>query len=222
LDFELVLLGPAIQALPYFIHIFIEMGRRGLGRERGKYELTRVDLLQDREVISVYEASSRTLNACLPETGPGHFPQDDRVTRLTVQFLTPLRLKEKGDLVTRLTFPFFSQHLIRRLSLLAAFYSGNGTDGPTNSNKEIKSAFPDADLLAAQATEIQVSKNDLYWFDWERYSRRQDASMKLGGLVGRITFSGELGPFLPYLRLGEIVNVGQATTFGLGRFQLLV
>lgn len=75
-------------------------------------------------------------------------------------------------------------------------------------------------LLAAQAAEIKVSENNLHWFDWERYSRRQDAAMKFGGLKGKTSFTGDLGPFLPYLRLGEAVNVGQATTFGLGRFCL--
>jgi len=39
-------------------------------------------------------------------------------------------------------------------------------------------------------------------------------------LLGRITFTGDLGPFMPYLRWGEAVNIGQATTFGLGRFHL--
>ena len=41
--------------------------------------------------------------------------------------------------------------------------------------------------------------------------------MKFGGLMGAITFTGHLGLFMPYLRLAEIINLGQATTFGLGR-----
>ncbi|MEW6664244.1 MAG: hypothetical protein AB1512_03340 [Thermodesulfobacteriota bacterium] len=30
---------------------------------------------------------------------------------------------------------------------------------------------------------------------------------------------GELGPFMPFLRMGEQVNVGQGTSFGLGRIK---
>lgn len=105
LEFDLVLIGPAIEALPYFIHIFMEMGRQGLGRERGKYELLRVDLLQNDAAHPVYEASTRTLRAFRPEAGPASLPEDDRAASLTLQFLTPLRLKEKGDLVARAHLP---------------------------------------------------------------------------------------------------------------------
>ncbi|HAY22292.1 MAG TPA: hypothetical protein DCY27_09015 [Desulfobacterales bacterium] len=58
----------------------------------------------------------------------------------------------------------------------------------------------------------------LHWYDWERYSYSQQERLKLGGLKGAITFAGE-GPFMPYLRLGEQVNLGQGTTFGLGRYR---
>ena len=216
LDFELALIGPAIEALPYFIHIFQEVGRRGLGRERGKYELLRVDVLQHGASRPVYESATVTLSAFAPEQEPLHFPEDNRISSVTLRFLTPLRLKEKGDLVTRLIFPLLFENLVRRFRLLAAFYSGNGT----RSGPECNPISPAVGLLSAQAAEIQVSKNDLHWFDWERYSRRQDASMKFGGLLGSITFSGNLAPFLPYLRLGEVMHLGQATTFGLGRYSL--
>jgi hypothetical protein len=35
-----------------------------------------------------------------------------------------------------------------------------------------------------------------------------------------VTFAGPLGPFLPYLRLGEQVHIGQGNTFGLGRYTI--
>lgn len=218
LEFDLALLGPAIQALPYFIHIFQEVGRRGLGRERGKYELLQVEVLQNGAALPVYEAATGALTAFAPEQGPVSLPEDDRVTSITLQFLTPLRLKEKGDLVTRLTFPLFFANLSRRLSLLAAFYGGNGVHGPAGAGAP--AVWPDFSSLMAQAPHITITANHLHWYDWERYSRRQDAVMKLGGLVGGITFRGDLGPFLPYLRLGEQVNIGQSTTSGLGRCQM--
>ncbi len=47
LTFELALIGRAIEALPYFVYTFMELGHQGLGRERGKYELASVELLRD-------------------------------------------------------------------------------------------------------------------------------------------------------------------------------
>jgi len=71
-----------------------------------------------------------------------------------------------------------------------------------------------------QAEQIQTTHDNLHWYEWERYSTRQESLMKLGGLKGEIVFEGNLAPFMPYLRLGEMVNVGQGTSFGLGRVEI--
>jgi len=71
-----------------------------------------------------------------------------------------------------------------------------------------------------QSQSITVVEDKLHWYEWERYSARQQSAMKLCGLRRKITFVGNLSPFMPYLRLGEQVNVGQGTSFGLGRIQL--
>lgn len=207
-DFDLVLLGPAIEALPHFIHIFMEIGRLGLGRERGKYELIQVDLIKNGSGLPIYEKSTNTLTNFAPECGPVYFQEDDQATSLTLEFLTPLRLKKKGDLVTSISFPFFFECLTRRLSVLAAFY---GDD----------SHLPDFASLANAANEVQVTRTRIHWFDWERYSRRQHAEMKFGGLKGRVQLMGKIGPFLPSLRLGAQVNAGEKTTFGLGRYEII-
>lgn len=207
LTFELVLVGRTIEALPYFMVIFSEMGRQGLGRTRGKYRLTRVDLLSSEGALPIYDHQSRSLRPLTKSHGPIFLPEDAQADTLTLHFLTPLRLKQKGDLVTRFSFPLFFARLAQRLSLLASFYERNPD-------------LPDLTPLISQAHLIQVAPRHLRWYDWERYSRRQDTTMKFGGLVGRVVLSGPLGPFLPYLRLGSQVNVGQETTFGLGKFQL--
>ena len=208
LEFHLVLLGPAIEALPHFIHCFIEMGRRGLGRQRGKYELLQVGLIKNGATIPGYESSTHTLTNVAPDSGPKYLPEDDQTTALTLEFLTPLRLKDKGDLVSRFSFPFFFECLSRRLSVLAAFYGDSDQ-------------LPNFASLSDAAQGVNVVQTRLCWFDWERYSRRQHAAMKFGGLQGRVRLAGKLGPFMPYLRLGSQVNVGEKTTFGLGRYELL-
>ncbi len=207
LDFEMVLIGPAIEALPYFIYTFTELGRMGLGRERGKYDLVKVDLLRGEEVSPVYDGGTQVLTAYPPSTAIAHQSEENGVSNVTLHFLTPLRLKVKGDLVTQLTFPVFFERLANRLTLLGSFYNSAAT-------------LHDFSALLALAQNIAVTDDELHWYDWERYSARQKDTMKFGGLKGRITFWGELGPFMPWLKLGGLVNVGQTTTFGLGRYQI--
>ncbi len=204
LAFDLVLMGRAIDALPYFVFCFIEMGRRGLGRERGRYDLTRIDLLRGGESIPIYNGENKTLSA-LPEAPrlQGTL-KGGNVDSISVKFLTPIRLKEKGRLVTELTFPLFFERLAGRIELLSALY---GTNGP----------FPDLPGLMEKAHDIQIASQNLHWYDWARYSVRQKSLMKLGGLRGEIRFKGNLGPYMPYLRLGEMINAGQGTSFGLGK-----
>jgi len=44
----------------------------------------------------------------------------------------------------------------------------------------------------------------------------------MGGLIGRVVYRGDLTPFTPYLRLGELVHVGKGTVMGMGRYQMEV
>lgn len=207
LDFELVLIGPAIEALPYYIYTFTELGRMGLGKERGKYRLLAVDLIRGEEPVRIYDGRTQMISAYPPDVRTVHHAKDDPGSAITLHFLTPVRLKVKGDLVTELTFPVLFERLAQRLKLLSAFY--NPAAMP-----------PDFSHLIALSQSIAVTSDKLNWYDWERYSGRQKTTMKFGGLKGSVSFSGELGPFMPYLRLGEQVNIGQGTTFGLGRISL--
>lgn len=207
LEFELVLVGPALDAFPFFVYAFQEIGSRGLGRDRGKYRLIGVDLVRPDGVSRIYDGGSRTLYA-LPDPISSPIPRTcPNAHSLTLEFATPLRLKEKGDLVTKLTFPLLFERLAQRISLLVSFY---GTDSEDH----------DLSSLLGKAESIQVKDANLHWYDWERYSSRQKETMKFGGLRGTITFEGELECFIPWLYLGELIHVGQSTTFGLGRMSV--
>lgn len=207
LEFDLVLIGPAIEALPYFIYAFTELGKRGLGRERGRFHLARVDLVRKEDSLPIYDGRTQMLSRYPPAVPPGPQMEEACVTALTFHFLTPLRLQAKGKLVTELTFPIFFERLAQRIVLLGAFYGS-------------PAALPDFSSLHVLARDITITGNELFWYDWARYSARQKEVMRFGGLRGKISFSGNFGPFLPWLRLGEQVNAGQSTTFGLGRYDI--
>lgn len=213
LRLELVLMGQAMEALAYFISAFVSLGKTGVGRRlgparrRGGYDVLNVHCFREDTPLLLYDGVEHAL-VPLPTTPTvNEVHEFPTMASLTLDFRTPLRLKTDGKLVQRLTFPLLFERLVHRLSLLAKFYGSDRN-------------FPDLSELVRAARHVRVSSDELHWHDWQRYSRRQKTTMKLGGLRGRITFAGELAPFVPYLRLGESVNVGNGTTFGLGKYVL--
>jgi CRISPR/Cas system endoribonuclease Cas6 (RAMP superfamily) len=43
----------------------------------------------------------------------------------------------------------------------------------------------------------------------------------MGGLVGQVTYSGDLRDYLPLLALGELAHVGKGTVFGNGQYRIV-
>ncbi len=73
--------------------------------------------------------------------------------------------------------------------------------------------------MLGAANAVVVENQNLHWEDWERYSNRQETRMKMGGFVGEVTLLGELAPWLPLLKIGELTHVGKGATFGLGKYE---
>ncbi|MDI9571327.1 MAG: CRISPR system precrRNA processing endoribonuclease RAMP protein Cas6 [Pseudomonadota bacterium] len=126
---------------------------------------------------------------------------------LEVELLTPLRLKYMNRLGASLPFHVLIRASLRRVAALCHYY-GDGE--------------PALDYrgLTARAQAVAADETDLFWFDWERYSSRQDQRMLMGGITGRVRYTGEIGEFLPLLRFCEKVHLGKQTTFGLGRIRI--
>ncbi len=125
-----------------------------------------------------------------------------------MRFLTPARIVAAGALASQLPFVTLFRTLLRRLALLAYFHCGQSAD------------LQEMRQLIAQAREVKIKESHLHWWDWKRYSTRQRTAMKLGGVVGQVSYEGELEPFVPYLRAGEFLHVGKGTSFGLGKYVL--
>lgn len=121
-------------------------------------------------------------------------------------FITPLRMKYNRDLVVKPEFHIIIRNLLRRLSLLGYFHC----DGQ-------RPQWNHVDIIN-HAEKITIESSALKWFDWERYSSRQDTRMKLGGLIGKITYYGNIEPFMPFIQAGEILHIGKNTSFGLGKY----
>lgn len=204
--FGLVLIGKAIDYLPYFIYTFNELGKTGIGKGRGRFELTAVVM----DGKTVYDSTGETLSHVntMEVSINGEENPHQNAGQLKLSFLTPTRIIYNGRLSLDLEFHMFMRNLLRRLSLIYYFHS-NGAP----------SIF-DFKGLIEKAGEVRVVRRDLQWYDWERYSGRQERKISMGGFVGEIVFEGNLSLFMPFVMAGEILHVGKGTGFGLGRYEV--
>jgi CRISPR/Cas system endoribonuclease Cas6 (RAMP superfamily) len=129
------------------------------------------------------------------------------VKQITIGFQTPTRIKFEGSLTGEPEFHNLIRSLLRRLSALSYFHCGRKLD-------------IDFKGLIERAHQIRRTSSDLRWHDWDRYSSRQKQKMTLGGFLGKATFEGDFREFLPFLTWGEILHIGKAASFGLGRYSI--
>jgi hypothetical protein len=210
LSLGLVLIGRAIDYLPYFIYALDEMGQRGLGHGRGKARLARVLTAAAAAVAAPETAIYTTTNPQLASGWPvcsGPRPTDWVGNAMRLRLATPARLKDEGRLTPSLDFALLIRSLLRRASELTRIHC-EATLGL------------DYREWIDRARSVQQVEAALRWHDWERYSRRQETRMKMGGLVGTVVFAGELAPFVPLVTLGLDLHVGKGTSFGLGRYEI--
>ncbi len=208
--FDLVLIGKSIEYLPYFIFAFEELGKRGIGRGKGKYRLLKVEGmdgqviyqeggLQDKFIFLTFQDILNRYRHC---ENPSNAD-----CQITIRFVTPARFVLKDELKREVNFKEFITNLLRRISLLSIFHS----------NKEL--VFDYLGLLD-DAQMIEVKNEEWDWCDLARYSRRQGRRIATGGLLGEVTFFGNLLIFLPFIELGEYIHIGKQTSFGLGKYEI--
>jgi hypothetical protein len=206
---NLLLFGEINQHLPYFVYAFEQMGKLGIGKQvngrRPGFFLSAVTLGD----TCLYRKGFDTITVpdTLPEITLDRHPQLPPVHGLTLKLITPLRItgREKGP--ADLPFDVLIRSLIRRCTALLNTWG----QGEPDLN------YPD---LAGKAADVTITDNRLSWFDWKRYSARQDRKMFMGGLTGEITYTGDLTPFMPLLEMGQTVHAGKNTAFGLGKYTI--
>jgi hypothetical protein len=212
LTFRVLLFGRGIRYLPWLIVALQLLEQKGLGRGRAKMELLKIRTIHPLSgrwkpiYQKDYEAGLHPNGSLLiyPEEifqKAKEFESEE----VTLEFLTPTRIKHQGKWVARPTFAQLFLAISRRAKLLSMFYGNGG-----------KMAEPEG--LLEEAENISLKSSTLRWRDWKRYSRRQKETMTLGGVVGRATYVGEnLSKFMPCLVLGQLIHVGKSH-FGMGKY----
>jgi len=203
LAFGLTLIGKAMDYVPYFIYAFEQMAEQGLGPGRARFAIHTVQ----QNGTAFYDPESNAITSPLAHAQLG-FNGKEQASSVTLRFLSPTRMLYNGKMARRPAFHVVLRSLLRRIGLLTYFH-----DTPI----EI-----DYTGLIKQAESVNTAACSMATFQWRRYSSRQDQAIEMEGMLGTVVCQGELGPFLPYLRAGEVVHVGKGTSFGMGKYKLEV
>ena len=179
--FDLILIGSAGEFMPYIVFSIFQMGQTWLGVGRHPFDLIAAYCFQpehenkgekpdsDSEWRMLYEGESQhilfTPNS--QKLNSGNQSHND-ATAVTLKFLTQTRLKFGNDLTMDFNFRRLVFKMLRRVLELAYFYSPRET---------INWEFHD--FLVA-ANDVKISKRNLQWEDYNRYSNRQKSKMKMG------------------------------------------
>jgi len=205
---SIIIIGKAIDYIPYFIYTMKEFGNTGFGKSRIPFKILRVC----DKYGTVFYSDSKWLN-------PQKYPHIDsqeiygRETlignpdKINVEFITPCRIKYNDHFVDSIEFHVLIRSLLRRISELSYFYCDKQID-------------IDYSRFINQSQFVRTTSQNFKWIDFKRYSTRQKQDMKMGGVVGSAVYEGDIKPFLSVLLWGELLHVGKGTSFGLGKYKL--
>jgi hypothetical protein len=208
ISFELKLFGDSIKFFPYFIHSFINLGRKGLGKNRDSFILDRVlDITTGKELFA-----DGTLSANSPASQKFDLTSSEsqgNINGVKIHLMTPLSIREDGNLMREMNPEKFIITLLRRITNLSYFHADTKLDIDFRKYKEL-------------AQQFIITDDNTYLAERKRYSTRQKQNINMIGMLGDFTIEGNITPVYNFLRLGKIIHVGRGTSFGQGYYEMKV
>jgi CRISPR-associated endoribonuclease Cas6 len=207
---KVTLIGRSIDYIEYFLYVLFHMGKRGFGKGREDAELRQVFLVNEEGDFQNQIFIKDRIGAIGDIlTGNEIITIEGNKSKLRLYFISPTRLKHQGQYVDTPEFHIVFRSAVRRITSLLYYHHGG---------QQLDIDFKE---LFQKAEGVKLVESDVTWYDWERYSNRQKERMKLGGIVGKATYEGDLEPFIPWLQLAEWTHIGKNTTFGLGKIKVV-
>lgn len=223
-EFGLVLIGRALDFLPYFVLSFRKLATEGLGLSRAKCSLERVEQItsipgggrQDCQTGVIYTAEDQLFRAtksrtaaewvriCLQNISAG---ESDGAQQLRIRFLTPTLLRAGGEVIRRPEFHHVFKRLRDRINALNTFFG----DDPLS---------VDFAELGKTAEKVRTVACNVEWTERFRTSSKTRQRHELSGFMGEATYQGYFSEHLSWLLLGELVHVGKHTAWGNGWIEL--
>ena len=231
--FTVTLFGDHLNYLPYLALGAEGMGTGGIGRKdergrRGRFtieSITSTNPLTNATAI-LMKPGERMVQAVTAPVDNVHIADaaaqladrlETRDNRLTINFTTPTRLiKRQGKISTPEPFQLIKNAAMRILDLSAQFGGGRPTTGPQGNGPTGHALALKRDLFP-YADAVALVNDETRWWDVSGYSGRLRQAQRLGGFIGRATYTApDWRPLLPWLLWAAQVQIGKNTVKGCG------
>jgi CRISPR/Cas system endoribonuclease Cas6 (RAMP superfamily) len=209
ITFSILLLGEGLRYKEEVIQAVEQISSLGLGSQKSPFQIKTVtDSFFGNEssppkaaphLLKAKEVNALELIEC--SAPPRRYAH--------LRFETPLRLVEKKKVLQKPCFRSFLRSLLARLSALFYFHCG----------VEVDLQFKE---ILQKAEKLQTTYESWRVYNLQRWSNRQKCQIPLDGVLGEVSWEGDLVEELwSWFLLGQWVHVGKSTSMGLGRYRLL-
>lgn len=197
---SITLFGAGTEVLPFILSAIIQGQSSPVGHEKGGYELIDVRPLISRPDYSPYTLAELFTNCDGNHNGG-----------VLVRFLTPMRLKRKGMVLTSPDWPYLLENGLKRLEGIASTYESLDNIGKERW-EEFKKVFLQAILPVSERYR---------WVPIERYSSKYGGKHPMAGFVGEALFSHIPRWQLMWLYVISLLGLGKGAAMGFGRLAVL-
>ena len=206
---EVLFLGTGTQSIGDFLVVLQGLGRRGLVRGEGRFEVVAVQGQgADGRWRRFWSGSGPAT-----ELAPPLIPVDQWLDRVwphalpaVFELVTPARLVAGGRVLRRPRFSQLFPFLLRRVtSMLHAHCGLEPIDEPTS--------------LCNAAARVEAAWLECRWVDW-RGDGEGGGSEAVGGCVGCLRLGGGLEELLWVVLLATLLGVGKGAAYGAGQCRL--
>lgn len=185
----------------------------GLGRGRQKFQLKSVSVVDplSRQKVLFLNERHHVVGEIPPSPSPEAFyglakllnPQ-----QLQINFLTPTRIVDQKQLQRQALFYPWFKRLLERTRTISELYMP----------EPIWIPFKD---LVSIAQSIELIEDQTTWIESWSGSRRDGEMKPNSGFVGKVTYQGNLESLLPWILLGQSLQVGKNVVKGCGWYEVL-
>jgi hypothetical protein len=218
--FGLTLFGSGMRQLPYWITPWASVGEIGVGAQRGRFTLCRIDSINPFDgsaevLLAEGDKVVRTPSGLISHSNMLVSPVDPTTQHVHFDliFVTPMRLMMDRIAVQSPQFGLLFKQTLKRLDDLTRQFSDPAHRRP---REEI-------DALEAAANRVALIGTDTRWVNLYSHSSRTRDVTSVGGFVGRasyVTNSKDWHDVAPWLRWGELAQVGKNVVKGEGVFEI--